>query len=36
MVAGGTGVAPVRSMINMFFNDENFVPSINGKILTNK
>ena len=29
IVAGGTGVAPVRSMINMFFNDETYTKSVN-------
>ncbi|OPF50812.1 anaerobic sulfite reductase subunit B [Clostridium baratii] len=29
IVAGGTGVAPVRSMINKFYNDENYVKSLN-------
>lgn len=28
IVAGGTGVAPVRSMINKFYNDENYVNSL--------
>ena len=29
IVAGGTGVAPVRSMINMFYNDEKYAESVN-------
>lgn len=29
IVAGGTGVAPVRSMINKFYNEENYVKSLN-------
>lgn len=29
IVAGGTGVAPVRSMINKFYDDENYVKSLN-------
>ena len=29
IVAGGTGVAPVRSMINKFYNEDNFVESLN-------
>ena len=29
IVAGGTGVAPVRSMINMFYNDETYAKSVN-------
>ena len=29
IVAGGTGVAPVRSMINKFYDDEDYVKSLN-------